>query len=151
MNKSNRRHLLAFGGSAIVAFALSLAGLAHATQVYTVPWPGCQGVGASAQASALCPLPQGDDMPISALSLVYFDYTETSGLTYTLAITKESYTGTVYQDSTAYTASATGATDRSVTASNVKTNPSVYDYLTAYVGQSSGTLTMYGVAEVNSL
>ncbi|HVU52392.1 MAG TPA: hypothetical protein VHL80_16975 [Polyangia bacterium] len=146
-----RRVLATFGAGAVFSFVLASAGLAHSTQIYTVPWVACQGVGAGAHAWASCPLTQGSDMPVSALSLVYFDYVQSSGLGYTLTITKESFTGSVYHDSTVYTATSTGATDRALTASNVKTNANVYDYLEADVVQSAGTLNMYGVAEVNSL
>jgi hypothetical protein len=152
MSKTKLRRLLTlFGGSVAFSFALSAASLAHSTQVYTMPWVGCQGVGGGPHTWASCPLAQGDVMPISALSLVYFDYVQTTGRAYTLTITKESFTGTVYNDSTLYTATSTGATDRSVAAVNVKTNASVFDYLVASVVQNTGNLTMYGVAEVNSL
>lgn len=157
MNKNKRRRSLAmFGSSAIFAFAVSLtlswADVAHSTTITTVPWVGCHGVGAGPSVEASCSLPQGDDMPIGSLSGVYFEFAMISGRTYSLEVMKTSYTGSVYRDNGMFKVTQNGATSRYVAASNVVANPSVYDYLEASILQDmGGSLTLYGVAEVNPL
>jgi hypothetical protein len=141
-----------FSCSAVLSFALLVSAVAYSTSYYTVPWVACQGVGSDpSQGAAGCQLAQGTLMPMSALSGVYFDWYGVSGTTYYLFIKKLSFTGSYYSDEVIVSPTSTQSIDQQVVANTVLTNASGYDYLEANIVSSSGTLSLYGVAEYNSL
>lgn len=129
MRKSTR-FLGLFGLSAVISFVLSFSGVAKSTTLLTISSLGC---GQYSFGGFVCPLVHTSTRPLSSMLLVYYDYVAISGHTYTMSIGKHSPTGSIYTDSSMFTAATTGQVDKSTSASNVLTNPNQYDLLYGHI------------------
>ena len=117
----------------LASAALPLAALTPRTAMSTVRtftrWGSCETDNGGWYCSAVA----GSDFLDTTLSVAYFDYGIFSGtpVTTTLILKKESYTGTISQDSTTSAPHTAGIYEDSVNAVATKANPSQWDYLFA--------------------
>ena len=115
--------------------------------VFTVAGDGCW---STPNVGTVCSLPQGTTVPIASLIGVYFDWLAPSGNPVELVIYKNSYSGSSYVDYAVV--KGTGASrDDYVSANNVRTNASQWDYLSAQLNYASGdgAINVWGVTMTN--
>jgi hypothetical protein len=149
---SRRTAVTSFLASAICVFAFTVPRLAHSNNVRTVPWQGCVPSGTN----YICPLQGGYDPNGSSISSQlgtgYFDFVvNTSRGALTVNMYKQSYTGAVYRDWAnlyPFPGPFPQTVDYPLTANNVKSNPSPYDYIWATYGNPTN-ITLIGFAAVS--
>jgi hypothetical protein len=135
--------------SSMVSFSLAHTRPARAG-VRTVPFSSCDPTYDSQTylLSYRCSFTMGTDFPTSALTGMYVDFIgPLAGTTTSMEISRYSFTGTYSNDVLTGTWGP-GNHDVFMAATNVKQNPSVYDYVYAGVWNTQG---IFGMALTNSL
>jgi len=121
--------------SAVLAVALLLPRPASSA-MRNVAAAGCSQLFTGGFGYYHCPLQgQNTTFTTSALQGAFFDYTcANSSTTVTYSLGKTSSTGSVYIDNGTFTCTSAGASiDSWLTASNVKTNASIHDYVAGHM------------------
>ncbi len=95
-----------------------------------------------------CSIPAGSDLSTDKLIDSYFDFWTYKSVDVSLYLSKRSYNGTLAQDyKTVTTPNYAHASDEEILPVNVKSNPSTWDYLEAYM---NGANEVYGVIVTSS-
>ena len=124
------------------------------SSVITVSGASCNTEIVGGQSHAYCGIPQGTAFPVATMVGVYFDFLAEAGTSRFFYISKSSASGAAYSDYISFTPTTSGASERFVSAFNVKQNPSTWDYLLAGASWPGAVSTnigqVFGVGAVNS-
>ena len=142
------RRIACFGGlflgTALLAFIV-LAPRPAKSAARNVDALGCQQVADNPGTDYFCPvMVEGTTWTVSAFGGAFFDFRCISGHGAEYDLNKYSFTGSWYNDTGFFVCTASNWQEKFTTATNVKTNPSVFDYMwttTFNVGP------LYGVEE----
>lgn len=127
------RSISLFVGCAVIAFTVASPQVAKSA-TRNISASGCKYDAANALYT--CSIPTDDTtFTVADLDAAYFDYYCQTNKTVNYQLRKASYTGSLYSDVGTEACTSGGARDKYLAAVNVKTNPSVYDYLFAQVSQ----------------
>jgi hypothetical protein len=125
-------------GTALLAFVL-LAPRPAQSAARNIAGAGCQLSGGA----YFCPvMVEGTTWTVSAFGGAFFDFQCSGGVLSEYDLNKYSFTGSFYQDTGTHSCPVTTNQEQFTTATNVKTNASVYDYMWVSV---FGVTSLYGV------